>query len=134
MAEYFKLYREPDRGEIVETVDDEGEAVTFGIGVNDESRVKTLYAIGDERTDIFENYGFEEFTVSGVGDTGDKWEFREDDEDTWQNSLTISDIDNQRESFQVRATSGEEDTQTDTTVEIEVDAQVKLTDNKIEGE
>lgn len=124
MAEYFKLYRNQDRTGIVETVDDTGELATFEVSPNEVTDGKTLYAIGDNSTDYTKDYGFSEIQVTAVGDDSGNWEFRETSSDSWSNSITITGIDSQTQSFEVRASAGDEVTQADTSDEIEITAEM----------
>lgn len=126
MANYFRLYRNQDRTGIVETVDDTGEPVVFELNANEVGEAKTLYAIGDNSTDYTKDYGFSEFTVTAVGDDSGNWEFRETSSDSWSNSITITGIDSQTQSFEVRANAGNEETQNDTSDQIEITAEMVL--------
>lgn len=126
MAEYFGLYRKEDKTEPVESQTRTGENILFDLSPDEEGEPKTLYAIGDESQDRTKDYGFEEFTVTPIGDTSDKWEFRKDETDSWSKSITITGIDAQVQSFQIRASSDDVQTLTDESVEIEIDAQMVL--------
>lgn len=125
MAEFFGLYRNADRTDPVESQTRAGDLVRFEINNDDSSEPKTLYAIGDDTNDLTKDYGLGEITVTAVGVSEDKWEFREDENDAWSNTITITDINQQVQSFDVRAVSDvDEETILDTDVEIEIDAEV----------
>jgi len=127
MAEFFGLYRNDDRTDPVESQTRDGGTVRFEINNDDSSDPKTLYAIGDDTDDLTKDYGFGEITVTAVGVSEDKWEFREDENDSWSNTITITDINQQVQSFDVRVTSdADEQTKLDEDVEIEIDAEVAV--------
>lgn len=127
MAEFFGLYRNEDRTGPVESQTRSGETVRFEINNGESSEPKTLYAIGDDTDDLTKDYGLGEITVTAVGESSDKWEFREDENDGWSDTITITDINQQVQSFDVRALSDDdEQTMLDEDVEIEIDAEVVL--------